>query len=167
MQTMLPTKNIPSSPGLVEALKHGHHRKAPNLDLFENSFPSHFGVNKKVIPYQLLHLRFVPIFKVKHFVIRFDPNGPKRNASKEVPNFDHFAIPFGNSFPKQNFLPIGPVMVGCSHPTKFMHNEHGPSPCPLGLVAIPKFMFDRLTCITEAKHTLLRNWGRCNGGPTH
>ena len=61
---------------------------------------------------------------------------------QSVPNFDNFAILFGNSFPEQNLLPIEVVIIARSNPAKFMHNERGPSPCPPGLDAIPKFVFD-------------------------
>ena len=45
--------------------------------------------NDKLIPNLLLDLRLMPLFMVEHFVIAFNPNDPKRNAFKEVPNFDH------------------------------------------------------------------------------
>ena len=139
---MPPTKNISSVPSFVEALKHGHRRKTTNLDLFEDTCPRRLGVNDKFIPYLLLNLRFVPMFLVKNFVIAFNPNGPKQSASKEVPYFDHFAFLFGHSFPKQNLFPIEGVIIAHPHPTKFMHNERGSSPCPPCLDAIPKIMFN-------------------------
>ena len=38
-----------------------------------------------------------------------------------------------------------------------MHNEGGPSPSPPCLDVVPKFVFDQLTSIREAKHTLFRD----------
>ena len=106
MQIVPSTKHIPTSPGFVEALKHGRRREAANLNVFKDLFPRRFDVNDEFVTNPLLDLRLIPLFMVKHFVITLDPNDPERGASKEVPNFDHFAILFGNSFPEQNLLPI-------------------------------------------------------------
>jgi hypothetical protein len=81
MQIASHTKNIPSAPGFVEALKHSHRREGVNLDLFDHPFPCRFGIDDEFIPNPLLNLRLVPLFMIKHFVVPFDPNGPKRNAS--------------------------------------------------------------------------------------
>jgi hypothetical protein len=85
-------------------------------------------------------------------VIAFDPDGPKRNTPKEVPNFHLFAIFWGNLFPSSNFA-------------KFMHNKRGPPPCPPSLNAIPKFILDRLVCAREAKNILLGYWSHHNASP--
>lgn len=113
-----------------------------------------FGVNHKLVPNHLLDLRLMSLFMFKHFVITFYPNGPKRNASKEVPIFDHFAILFGIFFPKQCLLPIEVVN---SNPAKFMHSECGPSPCPHGLIAIQNICLTDSFVLGMQKNTLLRD----------
>ena len=82
-------------------MEHGRRIEAANLNLFNNPIPSHLGVNDEFIPNPLLDLRLVPLFMVEHFVITFDPNSSKRNAPKEVPNFNHRASFFEDPFPKQ------------------------------------------------------------------
>jgi hypothetical protein len=74
-----------------------------------------------------------------------------------VPDFDHFGIFFGDSFPEQHLIPIEVVIVAGSNPTQFLLDEHGPSPGLPSLNTVPKFMFDRLASVREAKHTLLRD----------
>ena len=62
----------------------------------------------------------MPLHLVEHFVITFDPDGPKSNVPKKVPNFNHFSISFGDSFPKHHLLPIEAVIVAGSNPTGFV-----------------------------------------------
>lgn len=95
------TKNIPSTPSFVQTLEHGRCIEATNLNLFNYPIPGRLGVNDEFISDPMLDLRLVPLFMVEHFVITFDPNGPKRNAPKEVPNFNHFAVFLMDPFPKQ------------------------------------------------------------------
>jgi hypothetical protein len=95
-----PTKNIPSAPSFVKALEHGHRGETANLDLFNHPVPSCIGVHDEFIPNPMLDFRLVPFFMIEHFVIVFDPNGPKRNTPKEVPNRNLFAIFFWESFPQ-------------------------------------------------------------------
>ena len=90
----------------------------------------------------MLELRLMPLRLIKDLVVPFDPNSPKSNAPEEVPNFDHFTIFLGDSFPEQGLLPIEAIIVVSSNPTKFMHNKCGPSPRPPSLNVIPKFMLD-------------------------
>ena len=157
MQIVSSTKNAPRSPGFVEALKHSHGRKTVDLNLFKHPLPSHSGVNDEFIPNSLLDLGLVPLSMVEHFIITLNPNGPKRSAPKEVPNFDHFTKLFGDPFPKHHLFPIKVIIVARFNPTKFMHNECGPSPCPPSLDTIPKFVFDRFTSIQAGKkHTVWR-----------
>ena len=91
----------------------------------------------------LLNLGFMPLYLAKYFVISFDPNGPKSNAPKKVPNFNHFSISLGDSFPEINLLPIEAIVITGPHPTKFVHDISSPSPCPSSLNAVPKFMFNK------------------------
>ena len=92
---------------------------------------------------------------VKNSIIAFNPDGPKSNASKEVPNLNHFSVFFGNPFPKNNFFPVEAIMVAHANPTKFMHDEGSPSPSSPSLNAIPKLMFNRFANIREVENTLL------------
>ena len=154
---MSPTQNTPSLPGLVEALKHGHRREVANLNLFKNLLPRHFGINDELVPNPLLDLRLMPLFVIENLIITFDPDGPKHNTSKKVPNYDHLAVLFGNPLSKHDLFPIEAVIISGSNPTKFLHNECGPSPRPPSLDAIPEIMFDRLTGVGEAKHALFRD----------
>ena len=154
MQIVPPTKNIPSAPGFVKTLEHGYRREAANLNLLNDPIPRLFGVNDELIPIPMLDLRLVPLFMIEHFVIMLNPNGPKRNAPKEVPSFNLFAVFFGNPFPNQCLLPIEAIIIASSNPTKFTHNRYSPSPWPPRFDAIPNFMFDRLACVREAKKHL-------------
>ena len=94
---------------------------------------------------------------VEHFIVMFDPDGPQRNAPKEVVNLNTFAVLFGNPFSKKCLFPLEALIIANSYPTKFIHNESGPSPCSPSLNVVPKFMFNRLACVREAKYTLLGN----------
>ena len=98
---------------------------------------------------------------IEHPVIPFDP---KSNAPKEVPNFNHFTIILGDSFPEQGLLPIKVVIIVRFNPTKFMHKKCGPSPRPSCLNTKPKFMFDRFARV-KAKDTLLGDRGWCDPSP--
>lgn len=154
---------VPSSPSFIEALEYGHCKEATNLSFSQHTFPSRLGVNDEFIPNQMLDLSFMPLF----VVVPFNPNGSKCNAPQKVPNFDHFTVFLRNSFSKQKLLPIKIVIVTSSSPTQFMHNTCGPFPCPSGLSAIPKSVFDRFASVREAKktHCLEIEAGRCNASP--
>lgn len=90
------------------------------------------GIHNEFVPDMVFDLRLVLLFVVEHFVIAFEPNGPKRNVTKEVPNFDLFAKLLQDPLPKQSLFPIaGP------NPTQLMHDKHDPSPSPSRLNAIP------------------------------
>ena len=101
---------------MVKALEHGHYEETATLDLFNHLIPSRHGVNVECVPNPIFDLRLVPLFMIERFVITFDPNGPKHNAPKEVPNFNHFAIFVGNPFPKQCFLPVEAIIISSSNP---------------------------------------------------
>ena len=60
--------------------------------MLENAFPCHLGIQDEFVPNVMLHSRFVPLLVVKDHVVTFNPNGPKSDTSKEVPNFDLRAI---------------------------------------------------------------------------
>lgn len=113
------------------------------VDLFNYPILCRFGINDEFIPNPMLNLGFMPLFVVEHFVIPFDPNGPKRNALKEVSIFfDYFAVFLRNNFPKQCLQSIEAIIVVSSNPMKFMHNKRGPYPHLSCLNAIPEFVFD-------------------------
>ena len=103
----------------------------------------------------MLDLRHVPLNLVKQLVIPFKPNGPKCDASKYVPNFNFWSIFTRDSFPEQRLLPVETIIVVGFLPTKFMHDVRCPPPSPSSLNAVPKLMFDQLSCVRDAKYTLL------------
>jgi hypothetical protein len=149
------TKNIPSAPSVVKALEQGHRRKGTNLDVLEDTLPRRLGIKDEFVPNAVFNPRFMPLFMVKHFVIAFNPNRPKGNASKEVPNFGLRAILIRDPFPKESLFPIEAIVVARVNPTKFMHDISSPPPCPPSLNTIPKFMLDRLASVRKAKNALL------------
>lgn len=116
--------------------------KLANFHLFHHPIPRTFGVNDKLVPDSLLDLRLMSLFMVKKIIIAFDPNEPQHNASKEVPDHDHFVEFICNYSLKQSLLPIEAIIIADSNPTKFVHNECGQLPNPPSLNTIPKFMFD-------------------------
>jgi hypothetical protein len=87
---------------------------------------------------------------VEDFVITFNSIGPQSGAMKEVPNPYLFAKFVPNHFPKHSLFPMKAIIVDSPHPTKLVHDEHGPSPSPLRLSAIPKFVFNQVTRVREA-----------------
>jgi hypothetical protein len=137
IQIVPPTKNIHSAPGFVKTLEHGCCRGAANLNLLNHPIPRLFGVDDELIPNTILDVRLVPLFMIEHFVIMLDPDGPKRNAPKEVPSFNLFAVFIGNPFSNQCLLSIEAIIIASSNPAKFMHNRHGPFPRPPYLNATP------------------------------
>jgi hypothetical protein len=56
------------------------------IALFDHPLPRHLGVNDEPIPIPVLDIGFVPLFMVEHFIIAFNPYGPKCNSSKKMPN---------------------------------------------------------------------------------
>ena len=101
---MSPTEDIPSAPSFVKTLEHGRRRETANLNLLNHSIPCGFGINNEIIPNPVLDLRLVPLFMIKHFVVAFNPNGPKCNTPKEVPNLIFFAVFFLESFLQTMFV---------------------------------------------------------------
>lgn len=124
-------------PSFVEALKDGCHGKYIILNWFDHSFSSHYGVDDELIPNPLVDLGLTSLFVVTYFVVAFEPDGPKRNVFKNMPNLDHFTKFIRKFFTKQCLLPIEVVIIARSTPHKFMHNERGPSPRPHGLDVVP------------------------------
>ena len=104
----------------------------------------------------------MPLFLVKHFVIPLNPNGPKCNTLKKLPNGFLLAILYGNPLAKKRLFPIEAIVMAGAHSIKLMHNESGPSPSFPSLDAIQKFMLNRSTFIRQAKDTLLGDGGRNN-----
>lgn len=47
------------------------------------------------------------------------------------------------------------IIIACPHPTKFVHDESGPSLGSPSLNALLKLVFDRFTRVRKAKNTLL------------
>ena len=73
----------------------------------------------------------------------------------------YFAEILKKPFPKQSLYPMKAILVASSNPIHLMHDEHGLSPSPLSLNAIPNFMFDSFACVWDAKNTLFGYGGRC------
>jgi hypothetical protein len=69
---------------------------------------SHAVLAYKMSSFQMwcLTRHFMQLLVVKNLVVAFDPNGPKSNAPKEVPNFNLGAILLGKPFPKESPFPI-------------------------------------------------------------
>jgi hypothetical protein len=87
IQIVSPTKDIPSTPRLVEILEQSRSKEAANLNFLIYMFSCRLGVNDEFIPNIVFDLRLVPLFMVEHFVVAFNPNGPKCNTAKKVPIF--------------------------------------------------------------------------------
>ena len=138
---------------------------ATTLDLLNHPFPRCLSVQDEFILDVMFDPRVMPLFMVEDFVIMLDPNGPQSDATKEMPNFDLFEEFLPNLFPKHSLFPMKAIVVASPHPAQLMHDKHGPSPSPPCLNAISKFVFNQLTCVREAKDTLLNNGCRCNVGP--
>ena len=91
------------------------------------------------------------------FVDLFNPNGPKCDTSKEVPNGGLFTKKNRDHFLEQSLFLIEAIVVTGSHFTKLMHNECSPLSNSPDLDTIVKFMLDRFDCLGHTKDTLLRN----------
>ena len=66
-------EDIPCASCLVKTLEHGHNIVVVNIDMLDHSFPCRLGVDDEFIPNTMFDLRFTSLFKVKHFVIVFNP----------------------------------------------------------------------------------------------
>lgn len=82
------TKNVPIPRGFIEAFEEGFGHVSANLNKFSNRNPSCLSVHNEVVSNKVLHFGLMPLFMVEHSIILFDPNHPKGNASKEVPNLE-------------------------------------------------------------------------------
>ena len=99
-------ENLPSTPSLVKAMNDGRRREPTNFNLFDHLLPSYMSIHAKLIPNPKRNLELMPLFMTEHLVVPFHPNGPKSDASKEVPNFNHLAKLKRNSPSKQSLLPV-------------------------------------------------------------
>ena len=90
MQIVPPAKDNPGAPSFVKPLEHGRRGETTNLNLLDHPIPCHFGINDELLPNPVLDLSLMSLYAVEHFVITFNSNGPKRDAPREVPNFDFF-----------------------------------------------------------------------------
>ena len=88
MKIVSSTKDTPSSPSIIKTLKHGHCQEVTNFHLFDHPLPRHLGVNDEPIPNPVLDIGFMPLLMVEHFIIVFNPYGPKCNSSKKMPNLN-------------------------------------------------------------------------------
>ena len=108
---------------------------------------------------------FIPLFVVKNLVVVLNLNGPKSNAPKKMPNFTFGPILPRDPFPEKSLFPIETIEVARPNPAKYLNNVGGPPPRPSCLNAFPKFMFNRLASVREAKNTLFRYRCRSHPGP--
>ena len=93
--------------------------KAENLLVFNkflNHLPRCHGIEDKFVPNPMFHLGFVPFFTIKHLIIFFNPNGPKRDAYKKMSNLNHVAKLFRNLFPEHRLFSIKVVVIAGPHP---------------------------------------------------
>lgn len=136
MQIVSPTEDVPSTPSSVETTEDGLGREVTNFNLLKHPVPRSFDINDKFIPNALFDLSHMPLFLVEHFIIMFNPDGPKGNAPQEVPNLTHFAIFPGEPFPNKCLLPVEAIVVAGSNPAEFMHESCLHVDTTLHLVAI-------------------------------
>lgn len=80
-----PTKNITSSPCLVENLEKSFDQKKVDCNILDHSLPSHLDVHDEIVD-----LGLIPLFLAKHLVLALNPDSPKGNTTKKVPNFNLF-----------------------------------------------------------------------------
>ena len=120
----------------------GRRRKPINLNPFGHPLPSRHDVENEVFPNPMLDLGFMPLLMFKDYIIAFDPNGPKRDATEKVTNFDHLSISLRNYLPEESLLPIESVVIVRANPT---------IPCPSSLYTSPEFMLDSLTRVGRRK----------------
>ena len=95
-----------------------------------------------------------------------NPNSPKCNVAKKVPNLNIYDKLLRIFFPKESLLPMKTLIIVSLNPTKFMHDEGVPLLGSPSLNEIPKFMFDWFAYILEAKDTLLGDGCWCNVSPS-
>ena len=122
------TKDTPSPPGIVKALEHSCHWKHANPNLFHHTIPSRFSIYNEFIPNHVFNLWIVPLYLVEHFVILFDLDGPKCDASKKVPNLNFWAIFTWKPLSEQLLFPVKTIIVTGPNSTKFLHDERRPPP---------------------------------------
>lgn len=66
-----------------------------NLNIFNHPSPSHLSIQNDLIPNKAFTLGFVPSFMVEHPKITLNPNRPKHDVVKKVPNFNFLNIALG------------------------------------------------------------------------
>ena len=113
----------------------------------------------------MLHLRLVLLFMVKNLVIPFNPNNPKRNASKKMSYFDHLTKLLRDPLTKHCLFPNEIIIILSPHPAKLVHDTSSSSPRPPSLDTIPKLMLNGFDSVRETKHALLRKGCLCDAGP--
>lgn len=75
---------------------------------------------------------------VEHPNITLNPNRPKHDAAKKVPNFDFLTIVLRNPFPREDLFLVEAITFAHGNPTTSAHDEGHPLPCLTCLDAIPK-----------------------------
>lgn len=92
---------------------------------------------------------------VEHPIITFNPNRPKHDVVKEVPNLDFLNKVYRNPFPVESLFSMETIIVARSNPTKFVHDESHPPPCSSGFYAILNLMLNQFTSVRKAKNALI------------
>lgn len=91
---------------------------------------------------------------IKSLVITFEPNGPKCDASKKVPNGKPLFVFLVDAMPKDTILPIELRETEMSSTAKFKDDLDCPFPNPLSLTTIPTSMLDGFFGEKEAVNAL-------------
>ena len=72
-------------------------------------------------------------------VIVLNPNCPNSDATEEAPNFNIVDKLLRNLLTKEGLFPMKKkIIFSNSHPTKFVHDKSGMSPCSPSLAALQK-----------------------------
>jgi hypothetical protein len=106
-----PTQHIPHAPSVVKTSQQSFRGEPADFDVFQHPSPCRFGIDNKFIPNSMLDSSSHPLFMVENLVITFDPDGPKGNPAKEMPDLYLFTILFGNPLSKKSLLPIKTIVV--------------------------------------------------------
>ena len=91
--------------------ENSHGQKPNNFNKLKDPLPCRGGIHEEFVPNAGLILGFMPLFLIKHLVVPFHPNGPKRNTLEKMPNFDQFAEFVRDYFAKNRLFPIETIKV--------------------------------------------------------
>lgn len=138
----------------------GRLRRRASLNTLERFIPRGLTIDDAFLPNEILDFKFVPLFLVEHLIITFDPNGPKHNAPKKMPNVIPCFVFLTNAMSKDAILPVELMDRVLSSATKVKQNLERPFPRSSGLDAVPKHVLERFLSVGEAIGALCRDVGR-------